>query len=115
MNPMVFMEIEVTPMTPIAANWTDVNGLHQGGQSCGIGYTIAWQRGALDKEGRNGAFLIEVLEAVRSQIQYYQDSKFVCEENATALQHIDLALAALNSRRDRRKDQNILGTHVIDP
>jgi hypothetical protein len=76
---------------------------------------INWQRGPLNEEGRNGAFVIEVLEAVRSQIQYFQDSKFACEENATALSHIDLALTALNCRRNRRQTQNILGTHAIDP
>jgi hypothetical protein len=50
-------------MKTINTNWTDENGDHQGGQSCGKYFTIAWQRGPLNEAGRNGAFLIEVLEA----------------------------------------------------
>lgn len=99
---------------PINHNWTDENGLHQGGQSCGIGFTIAWQRGALNEAGRNGAFVIEVLEAVRSQVLYFQaagNGKFACDENADALWHIDEALDRLRSRRDRRAAQGLLGTH----
>ena len=46
-------------------NWSDDDGNHSGGQSIGESYTIAWQRGPLKESGRNGAFLIEVLEALR--------------------------------------------------
>ena len=45
-------------------NWSDDEGNHIGGQSIGESYTIAWQRGPLKESGRNGAFLIEVLEAL---------------------------------------------------
>lgn len=48
-------------MTPINKNWTDENGNHAGGQSIGDNFTIVWQRGPLNDDGRNGAFLIEVL------------------------------------------------------
>ena len=88
-----------------------------GGQSCGIGFTIAWQRGALNIAGRNGAFVIEVLEAVRSQIEYFQEAgngKFACQENAEALFHVDQALNYLKDRRDRRLAQGTLGTQEPD-
>ncbi|MGL5060914.1 MAG: hypothetical protein ACRC62_13140 [Microcoleus sp.] len=48
-------------MLPINKNWTDEDGNHAGGHSIGIGWTIVWQRGPLNKAGRNGAFLIELL------------------------------------------------------
>lgn len=50
-------------MQPINKNWTDADGNHNGGQSIGDNFTIVWQRGPLKETGRNGAFLIEVLEA----------------------------------------------------
>lgn len=40
-------------------------GKPDGGQSYGIGFAICWQRGSLQEQGRNGAYLIEVLEACR--------------------------------------------------
>jgi hypothetical protein len=55
-------------------NWKDADGKPDGGVSIGEGFTIAWQRGALDKNGRNGAFLIEVLEAVQGAIGRQQIS-----------------------------------------
>lgn len=47
-------------MQPINKNWTSHAGRHIGGQSLGDGFTIVWQRGSLT-DGRNGAFLTEVL------------------------------------------------------
>lgn len=51
-------------------NWRShhwkTNGKPDGGQCYGINatqFTIAWQRGSIQEQGRNGAFLIEVLEA----------------------------------------------------
>ena len=45
-------------------NWSDNEGNHLGGQSIGESYTIAWQRGPLKESGRNGAFLLEVLQSL---------------------------------------------------
>jgi hypothetical protein len=101
-------------MEPINQNWTNDDGTHAGGVSTGVGFTIAWQRGPLNEAGRNGAFLIEVLEACRHQLRYYQMSKYACEENLKAMEHLDEALFALQSRRDRRNLQGTLGTHQGD-
>lgn len=100
---------------PIDRNWTDEDGNHQGGISTGIGYTIAWQRGALNVEGRNGAFVIEVLESVRWQLEYFNEGKYECAENTEAIEHLNQALAQLRTRRDRRKNAGTLSTHSIDP
>jgi hypothetical protein len=40
----------------------ETEGKPDGGQSYGIGFCIAWQRGSLQDEGRNGAFLTEILD-----------------------------------------------------
>jgi hypothetical protein len=95
-------------------NWTNPDGTHDGGTSCGIGFTIAWQRGPLTN-GRNGAFLLEVLAACKHQLDYCQNSRYACDENQEALDYLELAIATLEARKIRRKQQGILGTHEVDP
>lgn len=97
-------------MTPINQNWQDEYGNHQGGTSTGTGFTIAWQRGPLT-EGRNGAFLIEVLEACQSQINYVNQGKFNCTESTVASELITDAIKILSSRSERRLSEGTLGTH----
>jgi hypothetical protein len=75
-------------MQPINQDWTNEDGTHAGGVSTGIGFTISWQRGALNVAGRNGAFLIEVLNACRHQIAYFQSTPFACEDNVKALEYL---------------------------
>ena len=96
---------------PLNRNWTTPEGHHDGGISTGIGYTIAWQRGPLTDGGRNGAFIIEVLESCLAKIKDYQTGKFACEENDAAITHLEQALEPLRSRRDRRQSAGTFGTH----
>lgn len=104
----------MTPLTDtINSNWTDDDGNHQGGQSCGIGFTIAWQRGALHENGRNGAFIIDVLQACENQLRYFQDSKFACEENQAALDCLKKSIDYLRQRRSRRESEGVLGTTKV--
>jgi hypothetical protein len=92
-------------------NWQDIDGNCDGGVSVGFGYTIAWQRGSLIENGRNGAFLIEVLRSCARQLKYYQSTKFVCEENGWALEQLLGAIEWLEKRRDRQEIEGTLGTH----
>ena len=94
-------------------NWTTLEGNHDGGQNYGVGFTIAWQRGPIGESGRNGAVLLEVLEACRSQLNYFQNSKFACPENEEALDHIGRAISCLQNRRSRRQEEGTLGTHQV--
>lgn len=104
-------------------HFTDHKGHPAGGISTGIGYTIAWQHGPLGKRGidideddhpgRNGAFLMEVLESCRSRLVAYQESAFACSENAEALERLNEAMACLEDRRRRRAKDGTLGTHRI--
>jgi len=52
-----------------AHHFVTAQGVPDGGQSYGIGFTIAWQRGSLLKQSRNGAFLIEVLESCLDKLK----------------------------------------------
>ena len=97
-------------MDSLNENWSNPDGTHAGGVSFAPGLCISWQRGSLVDHGRNGAFLLEVLEACRSQLVYYQASKFKSQENEDALNHLDASIAALQSRRDRRATEGKLGT-----
>ena len=101
-------------------HFKDENGKPAGGISTGVGYTIAWQNGPcpIQEDGsqpdRNGAFLIEILEACEARLVFYQDGEFACIENKCAQEHITAALIALRMRRDRRKEAGTLGTHELD-
>lgn len=103
-----------TETNTINSNWTDNDGNHQGGQSCGIGFTIAWQRGGLNTTDRNGAFIIDVLDVCLNQLNYFQNSKFATTENAEAINNLQKTIDVLIARRDRRKAEGTLGTHELD-
>ena len=94
-------------------NWTDAKGNPAGGQSYGIGFTIAWQRGPLGENGeRNGAFLLEVLDACLEQLKLFNTAQFACVENLEATEYLNKAIERLEARKARRKEQGSLGTHI---
>lgn len=105
----------MTTSLPLNQNWTNEDGDHEGGVSTGVGFTIAWQRGPLNETGRNGAFLIEVLQCCLHQLEYFQDSKFKCPENESARGYLVGAIESLQSRRDRRQEEGTLGTTAVNP
>ena len=98
-------------------NWSDESGNPAGGCSGGKGFIVSWQNGPLgrgeDRTEPNGAFVETVLAAVGDRIQFYQDSKFQCVENAAALKHIADALAVLDSRTKNRESRAVEGTHAV--
>lgn len=93
-------------------HWT-TEGKPDGGVSYGVGFTIAWQRGSLVAEGRNGAFLIEVLEACDDELRH-KNSQFPCGENEYALMYLAKCIDTLKSRIARREKQGTYGTHKPD-
>lgn len=106
---------------PLDKHFTEADGTTPaGGISTGVGYTIAWQTGPclIEDDGsqptRNGAFLIEVLEACEKRLQFYQASPFACAENAVALVNLNESIRCLKTRLSRRKDAGTLGTHEKD-
>jgi len=96
-------------------NFNDSEGNPAGGKTMGTGINIDWQNGPLgrgvERIEPNGAFVEGVIEAAIDRIQYYQDSKFNCRENAIALTHLETALLWLNKRTADRENRNVEGTH----
>lgn len=92
----------------------ETEGKPDGGQSYGIGFCIAWQRGSLLEQGRNGAFLIEVLEVCLDELRH-KDRQFPCRENIEAMGYLEAALSKLNARLTRRKEEGTLYDHKESP
>lgn len=111
------MTVENSP-TPDDKPWYShhwqTNGKPDGGVSFGIGFVISWQRGSLQEQGRNGAFLIEVLEACLDELEH-KDELFPCEENTEAIDLLESCLMSLRSRIERRKKAGTYGKHEPDP
>ena len=98
-------------------HWSDENENPAGGVSSGRGFTISWQNGPLgrgnDRKEPNGAFVESVLDAVIARIEFYQESKFCCEENAVALDHLRDAARSLDMRTRGREARDVEGTHTV--
>ncbi len=96
-------------------NNNDENGNPAGGFVKGVGVGIYWQNGPLgrgeERIGPNGAFVETVISAALQRIQYYQDSKFACRENAIAITKLEEALLWLNKRTMDREARQVEGTH----
>lgn len=102
----------------IGKHESDENGMPAGGHTTGTGIQIEWQNGPLgrgpDRKQPNGAFVEGVIAAAIDRIQWYQDSKFKCRENALALTKLEEALHWLDWRTRRREQSGIEGTHQED-
>lgn len=98
-------------------NDNDKDGNPAGGTVQGTGLRIKWQKGPLGsglaRKEPNGAFVEDVIEACAERIEFYQDGKFHCVENAVALGHLKAALEILDERTKARQDRNVEGTHII--
>ena len=100
--------------SPITSfHWNDTNGNPAGGATYGHGFAISWQNGPLNEPGggRNGAFVEEVIEAALDRLIWYQTTRFQCQENAEAAEHLNAALSALHRRTSRRVAAGTEGTH----
>ena len=99
-------------------NRVDENGNPAGGSLSGKGLSIEWQDGPLgrgeDRQEPNGAFVETVIAAAESRLEFYQEGKFACADNAEALDLLKQARAVLNRRTLRREAQGVEGTHKID-
>lgn len=86
-----------------------------GGVVFGPGLCISWQNGPLgrgdERKEPNGCFVETVISAAISRLEFYQASVFRCTENQVALDHMRMALGALESRTARREEQQTEGTH----
>jgi hypothetical protein len=108
-------EMKVAPMEFFSEHWVDPNQNPAGGVSTGMGFNISWQNGPLGrgKERRipNGTFVEKIIYAAIDRIQFYQRSKFKCEDNEDAIMHLQDALLALETRTAGRDARKVEGTH----
>ena len=97
-------------------NFSDTEGNPAGGFVKGVGLDIVWQNGPLGRGAEriepNGAFVETVINAAVKRIEFYQESKFKCRENAIALTHLETALLWLNKRTQEREARQVEGTHT---
>ncbi len=93
----------------------DSQGNPTGGRTEGVGIQIDWQDGPLgrdpDRKEPNGAFVEGVVAAAIGRLQFFQNSKFSCRENAIALTHLETALLWLGKRTADREAREVEGTH----
>lgn len=68
---------------------------------------VFWQDGIVGDEGQTGAFVEDILEVGRQRLQFFQQSKFRCRENAIALTKIEEALQWLDWRTRQRLLQDV--------
>ena len=95
----------------------DANGNPAGGTTTGTGISISWQNGPLGRDGDriepNGAFVEGVIAAALDRLEYYQQSKFKCRENALAITKLEEALHWCGHRTEKREEQKVEGTHAV--
>lgn len=73
---------------------------------------IAFQKGARkDPKSEHGILDTDLLEIVRDRLKGFQGGEFATEDNAKALEHIELALMYMNKRVMDRYERNVLGTY----
>ncbi|MFM9873340.1 MAG: hypothetical protein ACKVQS_07740 [Fimbriimonadaceae bacterium] len=70
---------------------------------------ITFQHGDPAVEGINGCRIEDLIDIVVEKLLDFQGRDLACEENATALYHLDLAREALLLRRRRRENQGLIG------
>jgi hypothetical protein len=82
-----------------------------------MGLLINWQNGPLgrgeDRREPNGAFVETVIDAAKQRLEFYQQSRFACEENKAAISYLEAALEILNARTLKREKRNVEGLHEV--
>jgi len=99
-------------------NLNDEHGNPAGGSVHAVGLDIHWQDGPLgrgaERTAPNGTFVETVIAAALQRLEYYQASRFRCDENQIAIERLRTALQALERRTARRENAGIEGTHAGD-
>lgn len=88
--------------------WRSIDG--SDGFICRPYVHIVFQRGSVPEVGVNGCRLEDVIEVLQERLLDHQGRDLACEENASALFHLEAAREALLLRRRRRDEQGVLNT-----
>jgi len=98
-----------------SSHFDDADGNPAGGATYGRGFAIAWQNGPLgrgtERQEPNGAFVEDIIAAAVDRLEYYQQSKFVCDYSARAIGCLKAGLEALQERTRDRDTRDVEGTH----
>lgn len=70
---------------------------------------VTFQHGNPEEVGINGCRLEDVIDVLTEKLLDFQGRDLACEENATALYHLQMAREALLVRRRNREMQGVLG------
>lgn len=79
------------------------------------GYVVlrgVWQDGPIAENGENGIGVENLLLLVKDRLEFYQEGRFACEENAAALASIEEAIRYLRSRTQRRVSAGVEGRNI---
>ena len=79
-----------------------------------IGSAVNFQHGAIDKNGRNGFLIEDLIESCIHRLEVFQGTKFRCSENDDAISNLRVALLMLNSRTERRIAEGVEGTYEVN-
>ena len=104
------------PLTPGINSLNSIeNGEVLGGHVTGVGVDITWQCGPAGpcREGVNGAFVEDVIEAVIQRLVAYERTKYAHKANKEAIAHLKQAIYSLNSRMTTRRTAEKLGTGEV--
>lgn len=71
---------------------------------------IRFQKGPIKEAGVNGVSHEALLAIIIDRLTSFQEGPYACPENAAALRHCDLALAALMDRTKKRMERGVEGT-----
>lgn len=95
-----------------APHYFQVIATNESGMEIPVG-NVNFQNGAIDVAGVNGVMNEDLLHMVKVRLEGFQASPFKCEENQKALDHINAALEALESRTKKREKRGVEGTHNV--
>lgn len=104
---------------PLTPGINSVNSIEDGevlgGHVTGVGVDIAWQCGPAGpcREGVNGAFVEDVIEAVIQRLVAYERTKYAHPANKDAIARLKQAIYSLNSRMAARRTDEKLGTGEV--
>ena len=100
-----------------AHNLLDEAGNPSGGTVSALGLDIRWQDGVLENDdGRqepNGCFVETVIRAAIQRLEFFQESKFRCRENALTITKLEEALHWCAHRTADRQARGVEGTHEV--
>jgi hypothetical protein len=74
---------------------------------------LNFQNGPIKENGVNGVTNEDLLAIVIERLQNFQDSEFVCKENAMAITKLEEAQLWLAKRTWDRQDRGVEGTHEV--